>query len=243
MSMNLSMERRPRPGGAVKAEGGGSAADKVYEDLRSRILEFDLPPDSTLSRNDLARAYGVSQTPVREALQRLEEDGLIRIFPQSKTVVARIDEAQLNETHFLRVAIETEVVRRVALQGDMVVVKRARSYVRMQQALLNDPGQMPLFDELDRGFHAVLFEAVGMLSLHHMLVRRLGHLARCQRLELPRKGKMSEIVHGHMAVIEGLASGNPDLAAAAMRGHIGATIRRVAMLRTEYPDYFEATAD
>ncbi|MDF0601962.1 GntR family transcriptional regulator [Psychromarinibacter sp. C21-152] len=240
--MNLSTENKLRGGVASRVDSGGTAADRVYEDLRTRILEFDLPPDATLSRNDLAKAYGVSQTPVREALQRLEEDGLIRIYPQSKTVVARIDEDQLKETHFLRVAIETEVVRRVALAGDAAVVKRARSYVRMQEALMDDPSQMALFYELDRGFHATLFEAVGMIPLYRMLARRLGHLARCQRLELPRSGKLSEIVHGHMAVVEGLASGDPELAAAAMRGHIGATIRRVTLLREEFPDYFEGAA-
>lgn len=223
---------------APRGEGGGSAADRVYDDLRARIVEFDLPPGATLARNDLAQEYGVSQTPVREALQRLEEDGLIRIFPQSRTVVAPIDEDELKETHFLRVAIETEVVRQVAVLGREDVLKRARSFVRMQEALRGDPSQMNLFNDLDRSFHACLFEAVGVLSLHRMLSRRLGHLSRCQRLELPRPGKMSEIVHGHLAMIEGIASGDPDLAASAVRGHLGATIRRISTLRDEFPDYF-----
>ena len=51
---------------------------------------------------------------------------------------------------------------------------------------------------------------------------------------------MSEIIHGHLAVVEGIASGNPELAAAAMRGHLGATIRRIETLRDELPDYFES---
>ena len=78
------------------------------------------------------------------------------------------------------------------------------------------------------------------LNSAELLARRLGHLSRCQRLELPRKGKMSEIIHGHLAVVEGIASGNPELAAAAMRGHLGATIRRIETLRDELPDYFES---
>ncbi len=236
--MDLSAEGLVR-GGTARIDGGGTAADRVYEDLRARIIDMQLVPDATLGRSELAQEYGVSQTPVREALQRLEEDGLVRIFPQSKTVVARIDEAQLKEVHFLRVAIETEVVRRMAEKGDMAALKRARSFVRMQEALQDDPSQMVLFNELDRAFHLTLFETVGVPALHAMLARRLGHLSRCQRLELPRKGKMSEIIHGHLAVVEGIASGNPELAAAAMRGHIGATIRRIATLRDEFPDYFE----
>lgn len=236
--MDLSLQsvggkRLPRP------DGTGSAADRVYEDLRERILGFDLPPDSTLSRGDLAAEYGVSQTPVREALLRLEDDGLIRIYPQSRTVVARIDEQALKETHFLRVSIETEVVRRIAAQDHADTLRQARGLVRLQQTLMDDPSQFRLFYDFDVAFHRTLFDAVGMRSLHVMLGRKLGHMTRCRRLEMPREGKLSEIVHGHLAVIEGIASGNPELAAAAMRGHIGATIRRVTLLRAEFPDYFE----
>ncbi len=223
-----------------KPEGGGTAADRVYDSMRLRILELKLKPDDTLSRANLARDYAVSQTPVREALQRLEQDGLIRVFPQSRTVVARIDENQLNESHLLRVGVETEVVRRVAaLEDRAATVQRARGLVRMQEALIEDPSQTPLFNELDRAFHRSLFDAIGVGALHTMVARKMGHLARCQQLELPRKGKMSEIVHGHMAIVEGIASGDPEKAANAMRGHISGTIRRISTLKDEFPQYFE----
>ncbi len=220
------------------AEVPGTAVDRVYLDLRERIVAFDLPPGATLSRNDLASEYSVSQTPVREALQRLEQDGLIRIFPQSKTVVAPIDQEQLDETHFLRVAVECEVVRRVTVQGDIETVQRARGLVRMQEALQDDTSQMRLFDDIDRAFHLTFFESAGVAPLHAMLSRRLGHLARCQRLELPRTGKMSQIVDGHRDVVDSVASGNPEAAAHAMREHISGTIRRIASLRDDFPQYF-----
>ena len=125
----------------------------IYDAIFSRIVQGQYRPIHRIGIATLAQALGVSTTPVREALQRLEEDGLVRIFPQSKTVVARIDEAQLKEVHFLRVAIETEVARRMAEKGDMAALKRARSFVRMQEALQDDPSQMLLFNELDRAFH------------------------------------------------------------------------------------------
>ena len=93
---------RPQPDLA-----GLAAPDRVYSELRARILAFDLPPGTTLSRADLAEAHGVSQSPIREALQRLRDEGLVLIYPQSRTVVSRIDMRQLFETQFLRVAVET----------------------------------------------------------------------------------------------------------------------------------------
>lgn len=221
------------PGGPL------TAPDRVYGDLRARIINFDLPPGTTLARSDLARTYGVSQTPVREALQRLEQDGLIRIFPQSRTVVSQIDVRQLNETLFLRVAVETEVVRRLAVSDSCEeAVRRARALVQMQQALADGGSEMDMFAELDRSFHLLLFRFVGMGSLHAMLVSRLGHLYRCQRLELPREGKMQNIVAAHLAILEALAAADPEAAAGAMRNHLSGTITRIQALRGEFPGYF-----
>src|SRR3546814_18038529 len=61
------------------------ASQRIYDDLRSRIVSLELPPGTTRSRGALAKHYDVSLTPIREAMQRLEQDGLMRTFPQSKT--------------------------------------------------------------------------------------------------------------------------------------------------------------
>jgi DNA-binding GntR family transcriptional regulator len=220
------------PGAAI------TAPDRVYADLRERILSFDLPPGTTLDRSALARRYGVSQTPVRDALQRLEQDGLVLIFPQSKTIVSAIDVRQLSETQFLRVSVETEVVRRLCGMEHLDVVRRAQAIVQMQRALIAGDAQMDMFTDLDRSFHRTLFAGVGMESLNDMLTRRLGHLYRCQRLELPRKGKMRAIVDAHQAILDGIAAGDPEKAADAMRRHLSGTIKRIASLRDEHPEYF-----
>lgn len=219
-----------------------TAPDRVYADLRQRILRLDLPPDATLGRAELAAAYSVSQTPVREALQRLEQDGLVLIYPQSKTTVSRIDVRQLWETHFLRVAVETEVVRRLAETPGADAVQRARAILRMQRALIEGGEEMDMFSDLDRSFHRTLFEGVGMGSLHAMVTRRMGHLYRCQRLELPRQGKMQDIVDAHQSILDALAAGDADAAAQAMRRHLSGTITRIDTLRADHPDFFTGDA-
>src|SRR5687768_5719109 len=67
------------------------AAPQVFERLRDQIVSLALPPGSPLSRTALAGQFGVSSTPVRDALMRLEEEGLVDVFPQYATVVSRID--------------------------------------------------------------------------------------------------------------------------------------------------------
>lgn len=225
-----------KPSGAAPA----SAASTVYDILRAKIVTLEFPPGTVLSRTALAKAFGVSLTPLRDAMQQLGQDGLINIVPQSGTVVKRIDVDQLQETQFLRVAVETEVVRRLALSPDADTVARARALVGMQDALLGDVGQMDMFNDLDRRFHRTLFAGVGMVNLHRMLLRRLGHLARCQRLDLPSEGKMADIVDHHKRILTSISARDPEAAAEALRSHLSGTISRLDALRAEYPDFFSA---
>ncbi|MCB1333687.1 MAG: GntR family transcriptional regulator [Roseivivax sp.] len=226
------------PDGPMLASPLTGAPERVYSDLRDRIIRFDLPPGTILSRNALARDYGVSQTPVREALQLLAQDGLVLIYPQSKTLVSPIDSRMLAESLFLRMAVETEVVRRLAERANPADLRRPTAILRMQRALLDAADQIDMFADLDRQFHRALFEAIGMQPLHTMLTSRLGHLYRCQRLELPRKGKSHDIVEAHQAILDGIASGKPDRATAAMREHLSGTMSRIDAIRAEHPDYF-----
>ncbi len=231
------MQQSLRNTRSVGSKSGG-APERVYRHLRERILNFELPPGASLSRNEIAEQYGVSQAPVREALQALEEDGLVLIIPQSRTVVSQIDVKQLYETQFLRVAVECEVVRRLADAKQTETIDRARTILRMQSTLEGQIDKMDLFNELDRSFHEALFEGAGMSRINEMVRRKMGHLGRCQRLELPVKGKMETILQQHAKVIEGLEAGDAQRAAAAMNEHLSGTISRVEKLREQFPDYF-----
>lgn len=218
--------------------GSGGTVQRVYESLRKRIITLDLPPDTPLTRTELTDRYGVSQTPIREALQLLKQEGLVMVFPQSKTVVTRIDVPQTYEAHFLRVALETEVCRRLATESNETVLTRAASIIRMQEAVADDSSQIAVFQELDELFHQTLFAGLGRTRLHQLVRERSGHLERIRRLHLPEKGKVLNILAGHRAIVEAIGSGDPDSAIGAIRDHLSQTVAKVEDLRREFPQYF-----
>jgi DNA-binding GntR family transcriptional regulator len=173
-------------------------------------------------------------------MQRLEQDGLIRIFPQSKTVVTKIDVAQLYEAHFLRVAVEAEVARRLAASPDSALLKKARAILTMQDTLVGNLEEISLFNELDEAFHQTLFAGVGQLNLHALLKAKAGHLSRVRRLDLPKEGKVRKIMKGHWAVLHAIEAGDPLAAQEAMREHLAGSVKRIEEMRRERPDYFRA---
>lgn len=215
-----------------------TTVQRVYDALRQRIIMLDLPPGETLSRTDLTEEYGVSQTPLREALQKLAQDGLVTIRPQSRTTVSRIDTEQLRESQFLRVALETEVARRLAEDTPEGLIPRLRSIIRMQEAVADDPGEYRTFQELDELFHQTLFLAIGQGDLHRLVRERAGHMERVRQLHLPHPGKIADILERHAAIVDSIAAGDTAAAITATRDHLSRTVTQVEALRAKHPDYF-----
>ncbi|WP_108659498.1 GntR family transcriptional regulator [Acuticoccus kandeliae] len=221
----------------LRAEGG-RASTGIYEDVRRRIIDMTLPPDTTLDRSDLAAQYDVSPGPIREAIRNLEQDGLVRSYPQSRTVVTRIDPARIAEEHFHRVAVECEVVRRLALRADPSALNTARGLLRTQEALVGDVTQIEMFRQQDDAFHESFFRDVGLIGLHRHIRSRSGQLARVRTLDLPSDGKMHAVFKAHMEILAAIDAGDPAAASDAMRRHLSGTIERIDTIRREHPHYF-----
>src|SRR5512139_2228765 len=125
-------QRRVAPRSGGRLDRDRQAAPQVFERLRGMIIELELPPGSPLSRVALAAQFGVSSTPVRDALMRLEEEGLVDVFPQYATVVSRVDVRLAQQAHFLRQAVELEIVRALALKHDEALVAKLQATIARQ---------------------------------------------------------------------------------------------------------------
>lgn len=212
---------------AARANTHIPASALIYSDIRSRIVSLQLPPETTLSRAELAEAFNVSQSSVREVILRLEQDGLVVSYPQSRTEVTKINVARIREEHFLRVATECEAVQQLAEAHGPDVVLKAKELIKMQAALVGDVDQIDLFKQLDEAFHAALFAGIGQSSLHQHVTARCGNLARVRTLDLPRAGKMASVLKGHKAIVKAIESGKGEEAAKAMRHHLSGTMERL----------------
>ena len=212
------------------------AAPQVFERLREMIVALELIPGAVLARNELADMFGVSQTPVRDALIKLAEEGLVDIFPQHATVVSRIDIAQALQAHFLRRAIELEVAATLATDPTDLLVAQLRAQVDIQAALASgdDYGR---FIEADREFHRLMYLAAGVPDLFDLVRRRSGHVDRLRRLHLPSSGKAKAVVRDHKRIIEAIAAADPDGARERVRGHLSGTLGQIDQIRTRHPDY------
>ena len=214
------------------------AAPQVFDYLREKIITLVLPPGTVLPRAALQDLFGVSSTPVRDALMRLEEEGLVDVFPQHATRVSPIDLSQARRAQFLRRSIEQEAVRLLcADDGRAEAVAALRAVIARQSAFLA-AGDLDAFDGDDRAFHATLCEAAGAAELWALVRRWSGHIDRLRRLNLPIAGKAPQIIADHTAIADAVAQGDAPAAQAAVRDHLSRSLASAEGMRRTHPDYF-----
>jgi DNA-binding GntR family transcriptional regulator len=234
-SRNALKQQLPTPA-LERLERGRQAAPQVFQRLREAIISLDLTPGTTLSRTTLATRYGVSSTPVRDALMRLEEEGLVDVFPQHATVVSPINLTLAHQAHFLRQSLELEIVRRLALAPDLRLIARLRGILAQQQALM-EANDLQAFEASDQDFHRHLYEAAKMDDLWLLVRSRSGHIDRLRRLNLPTPGKIQGIVQHHGLIVDAIAEGKPDAAQEHLRNHLSGTLSHVGEISAKYPGY------
>ena len=214
------------------------ATPQVFEQLRDMILSLKLAPGTSLSRVKLQRQFGLSSTPIRDALMRLNEVGLVEVFPQSGTIVSLINVPLARQAQFLRRSIEQEVVRVLANAPDGAVVSRLRAVIDEQRSRAKEK-DLERFNEADLSFHKILYDAAGVPDLWALVRNRSGHIDRIRRLHLPIGGKAAQIVRDHSAIVDAIAKGRPEVAQSEMRDHLSRSLAFSAELRVRFPGYFK----
>jgi DNA-binding GntR family transcriptional regulator len=232
MTQSPAMSAPPK----IRLDRTRLAAPQVLEKLREAILSLELTPGTVLVRQELADRFGVSQTPVREALLRLSEEALVDVFPQHATLVSRIDIAAAREAHFLRRSIELELVHQLAQQESPGLVEQMKGVIA-QQAALATSQRYGDFVNADRAFHRLMYEAGGVLGLWDLVGRVSGHVDRLRRLHLPTAGKTEAILRDHRAIARAIEAQDPAAAQTALRKHLSGTLSAVNEICRQYPDY------
>lgn len=213
-----------------------TAAIQIYDYLRAKIVSLELEPGTALPRPDLARFFNASVTPVRDALLRLEEEGLVDIFPQHGTRVRAIDLDSARNAHFLRLALELEVARKLARQADPALLAQLRSLVETQ-ANCWARRDIEGFVATDQEFHRTMFNAAQVGRLWQTIRARSGNMDRLRRLHLPLNGKAESTLREHAELTDAIERRDPDLAEDRVRRHLGGTLSQLIDLREKYPQY------
>lgn len=216
----------------------GSLAQKTYQSLREAILDLTYRPGELLRKGDICAALGVSRSPVAEAIAKLSAEGLVDVIPQAGTYVARFDMGEIREGAFLREAIETAAVERLAPVITEEQLVQLRRNIRVQEALIADQDFAGFYRQ-DAEMHALILSFTGFRKLGQVAETAWVHVNRARQQILPVKGRVEQTLREHLAIVAALEARDPEMARVEMRRHLRQLMSFLVPLEKERPDLFD----
>lgn len=217
-----------------------TVATEVRAQLRRRIVEGQLVPGQRLSENEVAASLGLSRTPVREAFIKLEEEGLLAVYPQYGTFVAPIRISDVHDSQFVREALECAALAKLAAGRTAEHVAALRAMLAVQECHMS--GEPKPFFEADELFHAALMRMAGHERAWLVVEAAKGQHDRVRCLTMRDPLKRESILREHAAVVDRLAQADADGAVAAMRRHLRGVFNSVEAAMRQHPEFFNTQA-
>ena len=201
--------------------GGGSTREQVYLALRGAIISAELEPGRRLSENELGERFGVSRTPVREALVQLEAEGLVRIEPHKGAVVAGAALSSIEETFELRELLEPMLLTHSAPHLTEADYRAIDAVLKEYSAELRSQN-VRRWGELNTKLHAMLYARAGRPQTQAIVDKLLAASDRFTRLQLLLTDGLERAEQEHAEIARLCRGGAYAAAATALAQHIRA---------------------
>ncbi len=219
--------------------------EQIYHLLSDEILRFEHKPGEALSENLLCQRFSLSRTPVRSILQRLQENGLVRIIPRKGSIVTRIDFDIVSQLIYERVAVESMVLRDFIRTCTPVDVEKVRfAFEQMVQLGSVYAGDRAHFDanrflEIDLMMHETWFRATNKAYLWKKLSGVQSDYTRFCTLDIIDGHNVPDVIKDHEAMLALIDNGSVEGIEALMQRHLYGGVRRLgSQIFTRYADYF-----
>lgn len=194
-----------------------SVVDALADSLRTRVLDGELPPGTSLAETEVAAEYAVSRPTARSAVTALVHEGLLHREANKPALVPRLTRDDVDDVFLVRTPVELEALRLLVQRGSVPARDAGRAVADLDD--LADDALRSAFVEADLRFHQTLVDAVGSPRLSRLYRTIKGEVHLCMAQTQHALGQ-ERIVSEHRAVLEALRAGEEAEAARRMREHL-----------------------
>ncbi|MCH9675653.1 MAG: GntR family transcriptional regulator, partial [Gammaproteobacteria bacterium] len=199
----------------------GGLKDRIYDSLKRAILEIDVYADAHSHRLDerqLAERLGVSRTPLREALARLEHEGLVRMVPRRGTFVARKSKTEIVEIITAWAALESMAARLATTRAsDEEIAALKTLFARFEGAQIG--ARIDEYSQTNIRFHQAILALGKCALIEQMTDNLLLHMRSIRKHTIAEKDRVNRSIIDHMHIIEAIEARDPDTAERLVRQH------------------------
>ena len=194
--------------------------ESVYEHLKTEILSGHLDPGKKLTEEHLAKTLGVSRTPIREALYKLDSEGLIKPRNKRGFIVSGDSREEVEELFELRSILEWYALRIISQTISYDILKQLKDFIQNAEEALRKNRIEEVF-KWNTHFHDLLHKLlIEKTRLHHLIVDIRKNVLRHRKDTLRHPDGVRRSVEGHKKIVMALQLNDPDLCERVMREHI-----------------------
>ncbi len=212
---------QPRP-----TDPGLASHDRLYRSLRQQIMHGELAPGQALTLRGIAKAYGVSMTPAREAMRRLAAEGALTLSSSGRVTTPELSNERIEELATLRALIETELASRALPRAHWALIERLQA-INMANAEAAVKRDAVAYIRTNLEFHRTLYlraQAPAMLAVAETVWLQLGPTMRAVYARIAR----SEPPQHHRMIIAALKAGDEPALRLAVRTDVTQGLRHIA---------------
>jgi DNA-binding GntR family transcriptional regulator len=230
--MKTTAVKHPPSLAAAVRDGSLSRGEEAYQRIMKAMQSGELRSGARMREAELAEWLGSSRTPVREALNRLQTEGLVVVEPRRGMIIAEMDSTMMSEIYMMREVLETTAARLAALHASEVEVSLLRDIAERDKQHLDDPVKLARNNRL---FHDALYRAAHnryLLKTANSLHESLSLLG---QTTLARVGRGAAAYQEHDELVRAIENRDPEAAERASRAHMRAAHKARIQMMFEEP--------
>lgn len=195
-----------------------SLSDQIHERLEHDILAGEYPIGEVLTETRLSEQFGVSRTPIREVLRRLEQEHIVSISPKGATVLG-IRSEDIAEIYEIRTRLEGLAARWAAKRMDSDTLAQLKETVDLQE-FYTTRGDSDAIRDTDSRFHDLIYAGCGSIPMQFTLEPLHRRVMKFRKVSVTRSGRAEKSLSEHKAIYEAIAARDEDKAEALMNEHV-----------------------
>lgn len=206
--------------------------DQIYQFVRGLIVSGELRPGDAINEIAIAAQLGVSRTPVREAVKRISDEGLVNVFAQTGTFVAPISLKEIEEAYMIRSVLEVESAKHAAAKLNSRHAEALEDNIAAHQLAISR-GKFTEAIRLDDIFHRTIAEVNDFQMLWRAVDISKAQMDRGRYLAIPKPGYGDVTIAQHRQILKALQRHDSAAAATAMREHLNTSLRNTIEVAAE----------
>ena len=212
---------------------------QVLDFLRDQIISMELLPGQKISENSLSDQFGVSRTPIREAIAALVSLGFVEVRPQRGTFVTKLSMKNIVEARFIREALELAIVSHVAKYRTLTLIRECEAILRLQAKACDSKDALE-FHNLDDAFHQKLADFTEFERATQLIQSEKAHMDRVRNLSLQEfSGQYEKILKQHTDILDAIKASDPQQARHLTSIHMSEVQNALKKVEQNHPEYFQ----